>query len=296
MDLVKLTEAVYYCPGPTNTGVILCGDGQAAVIDPGIDQQAAKKLLKALEKEGLSVCGIINTHSHADHIGANQFLQSRCGAPAYASAGEAPFIANPAFEPLYLLGGASPWKEMRNKFLCAPPSKVSIISGDNKITLGGAELEVHPLPGHSFDQIGVSFDGVLFCGDAFLAPEYLKKHVIPYNVDVQDYLLSLEKVLSAGAAWTVPGHGQALEEPVETIEENRKTVLHQVFAVLELVSRPATLEEIIRRLAGETGLSITSPSLFFLYRTTVTAYLSYLYGRGMVDCHLEDNSLYWVKK
>lgn len=296
MELVKINGSASYFSGPTNIGVIHCGNGEAIVIDTGIDQQVAKKLLKALEGEGLAPRAVINTHSHADHTGGNALLQSRCGVPVYASTGEAPFIENPVLEPSYLLGGAAPWKEMRNKFLCAPPSKVTPLNGEQSFTVGEAELAIHVLPGHSFDQIGVSYDGILFSGDAFLAPEYLQKHGIPYNVDIQGYLQSLDSVLSTGALWTVPGHGIALEDPSGVLEENRKTVLDQVAAVLELVRKPSTLEEVLRRLAEGIGLTIGSPPLFFLYRTAVTAYLSFLHGKGEVVYYLEDNQLYWLRK
>lgn len=295
LELKHIHDNVSYIPGPTNIGVIRCGGEQAVLVDTGIDAQAAKKILKTLEKSRLSPLAVISTHAHADHTGGNAFFQSKFGIPVYTSAGEAPFLQNPVLEPLFLLGGAAPWKEMKNKFLCAPPCAVTILK-EEKIVLGEAELTIHRLPGHSYDQIGVSCRKVLFSGDAFIGAEYLKKHTIPYNMDIQHYLDSLDQLSHSGAAWTVPGHGEVLTDTTGVLEENRKTVLQQLETVLELVKAPATLEEVLHRMAARIGLNITSPSIFFLYRTAVTAYLSYLFSTDRVVNYVQDNRSCWEKK
>lgn len=55
-------------------------------------------------------------------------------------------------------------------------------------------------------------------------------------------------------------------------------------------------EKVIRSLAGRIGLTMGSPSLFFLYRTAVTAYLGYLYSKERVINYMEDNKFYWLRK
>lgn len=296
MELIKVLHNTFYFSGPANIGMILTGKGRAVLIDTGIDQQTAKKVLKELEHRNLMVAAIINTHSHADHIGGNRFLQGRLGVPVYASSGEAPFIADPELEPLYLLGGATPWKEMKNKFLCAQPSTVNhIIRGGDQIIIEDLVLVAHPLPGHSHDQIGIWAEGVLFSGDAFLAPEYLQKHGIPYNVDIAGYLNSLELLLCHSSTVTVPSHGEAVGDPEPHVRANRKIVLEQVEMVGEIISKaPSTIEGVVEKLCGKLHFSISLPALYFLYRTTVTAYLGYLLKNNVAKHYMEGNKLYWT--
>ncbi len=298
MDFITLAENVFYLSGSTNIGVIANNSGQAILVDTGIDQQVAKKTLKILEEHKLKPVAVINTHSHADHIGGNQLLQDRLGIPVYATEGEAPFIADPSLEPLYLLGGTVPWKDMTNKFLCARPSKVTTITGgETSVNIAGMELEIHRLPGHSHDQIGVSARGVLFCGDAFLAPEYLQKHGIPYNVNISGYFDSLERIMSLNASVAVPAHGRDLTAPGEVINQNWKTVQQQVEMVMHIISgNPGTVEDVVAGLCSMINFNIGIQSLYFLYRTTITSYLGYLLETGQAECHVRDNRLFWRGK
>src|SRR4051812_43026033 len=64
------------------------GASEAVVFDPGAD--AAE-----LRLEGLTVAGIVVTHTHYDHIGAVADLAEATGAPVYVSEIEAPVLASP---------------------------------------------------------------------------------------------------------------------------------------------------------------------------------------------------------
>ena len=48
------------------------------LIDTGLDNSAARNILKELEEAGPTPTVIVNTHSHADHIGGNHFIQKEC--------------------------------------------------------------------------------------------------------------------------------------------------------------------------------------------------------------------------
>ena len=66
---------------------------EAVVIDPGGD---ATELGLALARLGVTVAGILVTHTHYDHIGAVADLAEASGAPVHVSEIEAPVLANPA--------------------------------------------------------------------------------------------------------------------------------------------------------------------------------------------------------
>lgn len=77
----------------TNTISYLVADPvtkQAAVIDPVLDYDpsggrtstiAADAILAAAEQRGLSICLILETHVHADHLTAAAYFKSKTGAP-----------------------------------------------------------------------------------------------------------------------------------------------------------------------------------------------------------------------
>ena len=115
---MQLSEKVYYIPNLANIGVIKDGNN-AILIDSGLDDNTAKKILKVLEKENLILKAIINTHSHADHCGGNAYLKEKAQVKIYAPEIESGIIENPILEPLYLFSGANPISDLKNKFLMA---------------------------------------------------------------------------------------------------------------------------------------------------------------------------------
>ena len=285
-EYVQLTSSAGYVAGPTNIGFVESEPGQVVLIDAGIEAAAARKAVRLLRERGKEPVAVISTHSHADHIGGNAWLAAG-GVPVYAPAREAPFIENPLLEPLCLTGGASPWPGLRHKFLLAPRCPVS---GLLQPGTGFRDLEIIDLGGHSLGQVGVLGAGVLFAADSFLGTEVLQKHVIPYNVDIPAYLASLERVRGCPAEFVVPGHGPALRDPSAATAFNRDTVLRQVDLVREFLAEgPLPLSPLLRKVFTRLGMVVASDTYYFLYRTAVLAYLSYLCHLGETIVRMADN-------
>lgn len=66
-------------------------------------------------------------HSHADHIGGNQYLQKRTGCRIYAPGIECSFTRHPILEPISLYGGYPP-KDLKHKFLMAQESEAQYLT------------------------------------------------------------------------------------------------------------------------------------------------------------------------
>ncbi len=66
-------------------GLYRLNDSEVCLIDSGNDKDAGKKVLKILEAGGWKLKMVINTHSHADHIGGNSLLAQRTGCSVYTA-------------------------------------------------------------------------------------------------------------------------------------------------------------------------------------------------------------------
>lgn len=149
-ELHQVGEQSYYIDCPVKIGVYKQTETEVYLIDSGNDREAGKKILKIASGNGWKIRGIINTHSNADHIGGNHYLQEQTGCRIFARGVEAAFIRHPMLEPAFLYGGY-PCMELRGKFLMASESDaVDFTHPDFP-----AELEVIPLPGHFFDMAGI---------------------------------------------------------------------------------------------------------------------------------------------
>ena len=294
MELVQLTEAAYQLRGGANAGLIV-QDGRAVLVDTGLDRDAAKKILRHIESLKIALAAVLITHAHADHFGGAATIRARTGAPVYAPAVEADVVANPIWEPLYLFSGALPPAELRHKFTLAEPCPVDGILGTGDQVLGGVPFTVIPAPGHSPNQMMVAGGGACFVADACFAPEILHKHGIPFHVDIDQTLASLDALAALDGAYAafVPGHGPAVPQIAPWAAENAARLVEIREAVASALAETADVGQIIRRTASHFGMTIPNPVIYWLTQTTVLACLASLQRAGRASVCVADNVLAW---
>lgn len=113
-ELVKVGPQSYYINSPAKIGIYAQSENEIFLIDSGNDKEAAKKVLKIATEKNWTIKGILNTHSNADHIGGNSFIQNKVGCPIFSTSIEADFTRHPLLEPSFLYGGF-PCKSLRNQ-------------------------------------------------------------------------------------------------------------------------------------------------------------------------------------
>lgn len=114
-ELIKVTDRTYYIESPAKIGLFKINDSEVCLIDSGSDKDAARKVRQILDANGWTLTAIYNTHSNADHIGGNKYLQLQTGCKIYAPDIERDFTCHPILEPAFLYGGY-PHKDLRHKF------------------------------------------------------------------------------------------------------------------------------------------------------------------------------------
>ncbi|MBD5424521.1 MAG: MBL fold metallo-hydrolase, partial [Allobaculum sp.] len=122
-ELIQVSNQSYYIQSPAKIGLVRLNDKDVCLIDSGNDKDAGRKIRQLLNAKGWHLTAIYNTHSNADHIGGNKYLQAQTGCKIYAPGMEEAFTHYPVLEPSFLYGGY-PCKELRHKFLMAQPSQV----------------------------------------------------------------------------------------------------------------------------------------------------------------------------
>ena len=290
MELIKLGEKTYYIKNPTNIGVYKISETEVFLIDSGNDKDAGRKILKIMDEQGWAVKGIITTHSNADHIGGNKIIQDRTGCKIYATAIEKSFSENPVLESSFLYGGY-PFKDLRNKFLCAKESNVELI--DNNLPDG---LEVISLKGHFFEMIGIKTDDdVYFLGDSIFSEETIRKYHLFFLYDVKEFLNSLEFLSSLEGKLFIPSHTEAAENILELIEINKAKVMEISNKICEICEEEKIFEEILKIIFDEYKLTMSS-NQYVLIGSTIRSYLSYLYEEEKLTFEFKDNRMYWKQK
>jgi len=189
----------------TNCYIVGCEETkEGVIIDPGGN---AKRILAEVEKLGLKIKYIINTHGHFDHTLANKEVVKATGAPLAIHSADAPMLTEGGGALLFgIIGKAS------------PPADMMLEEGQ-VLTLGNIELKVLHTPGHSPGSICLynEKEGMLFDGDVLFNMGIGRTDLPGGNYHLM--MDSLQRLLTLPDETMVyPGHG-----PPTTIGRERRS-------------------------------------------------------------------------
>lgn len=284
-ELQHIRGDTYCLRSPTNVGIVKTGDGTACIVDSGNDKEAGRKIRQTLDANGWKLTAIYNTHSHADHIGGNRYLQDQYGCDVFANGIECDLTNHTIMEPIMLYGG-SPMKDLRHKVTMAKESSARPLSE-------GHDMEVVPLPGHSMDMVGFrTEDDVVFLGDCLASRQTIDKYGVVFIHDVADYLATLEKVKGLEAEMFIPSHCEPADDIAPLAQYNIDKTLEVAERIRGMCSGPSTFEEILAKVFDAYSLKM-SIEQYVLVGSTVRSYLAWMKDDGRMDYSFEDNRMLW---
>jgi len=287
-ELIKVGESSYYIECPAKIGVYTADGKNVYLIDSGNDKDAGRKVRQILEKNGWNLAAILNTHSNADHIGGNRYLQNQTGCRIYAGGIENAFTRYPILETSFLYGGY-PCKDLRHKFLLAQESDALDFSDPGF----PKEVEIIPLPGHFFDMVGFRTpDDTVFLADCISSMDTLEKYGIPFIYDVAAYLKTLDDVEGMEAKMFVPAHAPAAGDVKELVCYNRTKVLEVAERLLEACRTPKNFETVLQEMFAQYGLMMNIAQ-YVLVGSTVRSYLAWLSDTGKMNYDFADGMMFW---
>ncbi|OKY74135.1 MAG: MBL fold metallo-hydrolase [Desulfobulbaceae bacterium DB1] len=163
------------------------------VIDPGGDHD---KILAMIEREGVSLQYIVNTHGHPDHVCANGPVKKATGAAIVMHEDDARFFARPEVENYFSMLGLPP----------SPPPDKLVKNGDI-LEVGSLSFQVLHTPGHTPGGICLYSAPHLFSGDTLFVgavgrTDFLGGDLKLFTRSIREKLLSLP---DDTVVW--PGHG-----------------------------------------------------------------------------------------
>ncbi len=287
-EIKQLAGDTWYVAAPTNIGVYRLNERDVCLIDAGPDEDFARALLALVESRGWHVAKLVCTHAHPDHIGGCGYLQRETGCQIFASPVEREIAQQPLLQSA-LMFGAYPYALMRSKYFMAQPFQALSLDDPAFPSM----LETFPLPGHTYNQIGVrTLDGVLFTADALAGVEMLENYHITFLFDVAGCLNTIDWLETREDALYVPSHAPTVESLTAMCAKNRG-MIHEIKSfILSILTEPCDLDELLARLFERyhTPINIVQ---YTLVSHTVRCYLSYLYDAGRIEPVADGFTLKW---
>lgn len=308
MAVINISDCIYYISGPTNIGIIeeQLSDTKSNLymIDSGCNTEDGKRIFTEIteyfSKKDITIKAIINTHSHADHCGANNYIQQKTNCEIWITENEQGSLINPFLQPIISWGG-NPLPEINSSYYVAEktvPNK--IINTNEKLTLNnGIKLSFINLPGHYFEMIGILCENdnkkILFASDGIFGRKNIGKYWIPFLYDVKEFKNSLDTISSLNADFCIPGHGEPTSQIEETVELNKIAIISNEQCILEALKyKEQTQEDILKYVADKNEINLHIAQ-YMLIGCTIKAYLTFLYNEGKISYHIKENKMYWFK-
>ena len=141
----------------------------AAIIDPVLDfsiragrtsTEGADRIAEQVEREGLQIDWILETHAHADHLSAARHLQRRFG--GRIAIGEHIREVQATFKTLF---------NLERNFLPDGTQFDHLFQDGEHFQVGGITLQALFVPGHTPADMAYLMDGAVFVGDTLFMPD-----------------------------------------------------------------------------------------------------------------------------
>jgi len=297
LTLQEVINGSHFFSGRLSIGAYI-KNNIATLIDSGIDEGTAKSVNQALESNNIIVGSIINTHSHADHCGGNNFFQKKYpNLRIYSSKYEQAFIEDPRLEPICFCASAAPFLELRNKHLEAPPSRVTDVITpyeDTVIKIQDESFRIITLPGHTPGMIGViTPDDVFYCGDAIFGEDTFKKHGILFYTNIEDTLTTFQKIEKMKVKNTVFYHGGLLEGDLADVAiQHTKKIIEtkdRIFSFINELKTPS-VDLLTQKVINSLGIPQDIVQ-FTLTKTCVNAYVTQLQKEKAIELKVNNGLL-----
>ncbi|WFL78854.1 MBL fold metallo-hydrolase [Altererythrobacter arenosus] len=180
---------------PTYTVSYLAWDEETksgAVIDPVLDfdlpsgeadVRSAEAILAAAREEGISIEWVLETHAHADHLSAAPFIKQQTG--ARIGIGRHITEVQKIFRPVFALAGQTTDGSDFDR----------LFDDGDRFEVGGLEVEVLHVPGHTPADVAYLIGDAAFVGDTLFMPDYGTARADFPGGDARQLYRSIRKLL-----------------------------------------------------------------------------------------------------
>jgi len=284
--------------GDSCTGIAVLLGKEVGVIDTGLPSAAQEEIFPLLREAGRDIGDIgliVNTHSHADHIGSNRELQETCGAGIAAHTSAIPWIEDLSAQRRDLWGLFPEYHPLESdEDQSALNSTVDTpLEDKDKIFIGDRLFELIHCPGHSPGSICLydERDSLLIAGDSIQGHGSASAG-LAMVLDLDGYAQSVQNLAGRPIRCMVRGHPYlpyaetcvlGEEQAREFLAESARAISRYLLVLFELMKNTPegmTLGEVRDFMTREFGRGQQTIQAMF----TTAVMLRRISEQGLIAC------------
>ena len=296
MKLKQIKSKTYVInPKYIDLGLYRINDSECILIDSGYKKTADCEIIPFMERNGLSVAGVVCTHGHLDHAGGNCSLKkhfnSKIAAPYFESVfGESTYN-------MYTLRNNyrfSITKEKHPEFKC--DTDYIIKHSQDIITFLDIPFKTIQLHGHSPFQTGyVTPDNVAYLADAIISEEMISKTKVPYIFDIEKDIESKRQLKNLDCDYYILSHDGVYEDITSLIDINITHIFSTIDRLLDYMDEPRSFDDYTAHVMNKLSISGNVRKVVYL-QEILKNFITYFSQKNLIDAFEDNKKVLMVKK
>jgi glyoxylase-like metal-dependent hydrolase (beta-lactamase superfamily II) len=286
-----------YCidTGMTYIPFYKINDKEIIMLDTGWEKGEREGIEKVLERNNFKVAGIINSHSHNDHIGNCAYLKNKYNAVIAMSAYEALICSSETNLKLYY--GSQTLKSVKEHYgHMVFKTDISITEDQNEITVCGVNFKIVHTPGHSPAHICIiTPDDVAYLGDCLISYEVMEGAKMPYAYILSEDMKSKAKLYDLRCSKYVVAHKGMYDDITKLIDDNIDFYENRAMGVYEVIDGAMTMEDIMKAVTKSFHINVNNIYKYYFIERMLKSYVDYLYEIEKLKLIMEDGFLKYIK-
>lgn len=266
-------------------------DKEIIMLDSGWAKGEREGILQILEKEGLHIAGIINTHAHLDHAGNNRYFKEKYGAIIAMRDNEACFCKSPLNMKAYYYGQTlTEVVEHYAGMLCK--SDIEIEAFENNLEICGVNFKIVNTPGHSPGHISIiTPDDVFYIGDALLSHDVIKGHKMPYAFVMSEDLKTKENLKKIKCSQYVVSHKGIYDDIKEIIDININFFNQRAELIKSMIIGTMGKDALLIKITNDMCISVKTAERQLVTERMLKSYLDYLVEIKEIETIIDEGLL-----
>jgi hydroxyacylglutathione hydrolase len=286
-----------YCidTGMTYIPFYKINDEEIIMLDTGWKKGEREGIEDILESNNFRVAGIINSHSHNDHIGNGAYFKNKYNSIIAMSAYEALICSSEINLKVYY--GNQTLKSVKEHYghmVCE--TDIKITEDQNEISVCGVNFKILHTPGHSPAHICIiTPDDVAYLGDCLISYEVMKGAKMPYAYILSEDMKSKGKLYDLKCSKYVVAHKGMYDNITKLIDDNIDFYENRAARVYEVIDGAMTMEDIMKAVTESFHINVNNIYKYYFIERMLKSYVDYLYEIEKLKLIMEDGFLKYIK-